>query len=152
VEKIQCGVSPLCLNAAGQVEPKTALAGKFSVYYCAALALTAGVAGEAMFTDQLILDPKMIRLRKKVQTHEVPKYKGTEAKVTITTKEGKKYSTCVTVPKGDPRNPITDKELEDKFRAMAAFVIPKEKANLLIKNLWTLEKVKDMHRVVKAAH
>ena len=111
----------------GQVEPKTGLAGKFSTYYCAALALAEGVAGEDMFTDRKVLDPKMVALRKKVKARVVPRFKDTEAKVTITTKAGKKYSAYVDRPKGDPRNPPTDRELEDKFRSLAAFVLPQRK-------------------------
>jgi len=40
-----------------QAEPRTGLAGKFSTYYCAALAMAEGVAGEDMFTDRKVLDP-----------------------------------------------------------------------------------------------
>jgi 2-methylcitrate dehydratase PrpD len=63
VEQIQCEVARFCLDSAGQKEPKTGLASKFSIYYCAALALTAGVAGEDRFTDKLVFDPKMYKFR-----------------------------------------------------------------------------------------
>jgi hypothetical protein len=38
---------------------------KIQHYYCAALALAEGVAGEDMFTDRKVLDPGMTALRKK---------------------------------------------------------------------------------------
>lgn len=152
VEQIQCKVAHFCLDSAGQVEPKTALAGKFSVYYCAALALAEGVAGEDLFTDRRVLDPKMVALRKKVKAQIVPGYKDTEAKVTITTKGGKKYSAFVDRPKGDPRNPPTDKELEFKFRSLAAFVLPERKIDALTKVLWNLEKVPDIRQVIRLCH
>jgi len=152
VGQIQCEVAHFCLDSAGQVEPKTALAGKFSVYYCAALALTEGVAGEDMFTDKRVLDPKMVALRKKVKAEIVPGYTDTEAKVTIKAKDGKKYSTYVDRPKGDPRNPPTDKELEVKFRSLATFVLPERKVDALAKILWNLEKVKDIRQVLRLCH
>ena len=149
VENIQCDVAKFCLDSAGQVEPKTGLAGKFSTYYCAALALSEGVAGEDMFTDRKVLDPKMVALRKKVKARIVPRYKDTEAKVTITTKGGKKYSAFVDRPKGDPRNPPTDRELEDKFRSLAAFVLPQRKIDSLVKTIWRLEKVPNIRELIR---
>ena len=65
IKEVSCDVAKFCLDSAGQVEPKTGLAGKFSTYYCAALALAEGVAGENMFTDKRVLDPKMVALEKK---------------------------------------------------------------------------------------
>jgi 2-methylcitrate dehydratase PrpD len=149
VENIQCDVAKFCLDSAGQVEPKTGLAGKFSTYYCAALALAEGVAGEDMFTDRKVLNPKMVALRKKVKARIVPRFKDTEAKVTITTKGGKKYSAYVDRPKGDPRNPPTDRELEDKFRSLAAFVLPQRKIDSLVKTIWRLEKVPNIRELIR---
>ena len=152
VENIQCDVARFCLDSAGQVEPKTGLAGKFSTYYCAALALAEGVAGEDMFTDRKVLDPKMVALRKKVKARIVPRFKDTEAKVTITTKGGKKYSAFVDRPKGDPRNPPTDRELEDKFRSLAAFVLPQRKIDSLVKTIWRLEKVSNIRELIRLCY
>lgn len=149
VENIQCDVAHFCLDSAGQVEPKTGLAGKFSTYYCAALALAEGVAGEDMFTDRKVLDPKMVALRKKVKARIVPRFKDTEAKVTITTKGGKKYSAFVDRPKGDPRNPPTDQELEDKFRSLAAFVLPQRRIESLVKMIWSLEKLPNIRQLLR---
>ncbi len=149
VENIQCDVAHFCLDSAGQVEPKTGLAGKFSTYYCAALALAEGVAGEDMFTDRKVLDPKMVALRKKVKARIVPRFKDTEAKVTITTKGGKKYSAFVDRPKGDPRNPPTDQELEDKFRSLAAFVLPQRRIESLVKTIWSLEKLPNIRQLLR---
>jgi 2-methylcitrate dehydratase PrpD len=137
------------LDSAGQIEPKTGLAGKFSVYFCAALALAEGAAGEDKFTDQKVLDPHMVALRKKVKAQIVPEFKDTEARVTITTKDGQKYTAYVTTPKGDPRNPPSDQELEDKFRSLAAFILPETKINRLAKTIWSLDEVKNIRNLIK---
>ena len=152
VGNIQCDVARFCLDSAGQIEPKTGLAGKFSTYYCAALALAEGVAGEDMFTDRKVLDPKMVALRKKVKARIVPRFKDTEARVTITTKAGKKYSAYVDRPKGDPRNPPTDRELEDKFRSLAAFVLPQRKIDSLVKTIWRLERVPNIRELIRLCY
>lgn len=152
VEAISCDVGKFCLDSAGQVEPKTGLAGKFSTYYCAALALAEGVAGENMFTDKKVQDPQMVALRKKVKAKVVPGYKDTEAKVTITAKGGKKYSAYVDTPKGDPRNPPTDEELENKFRSLAPFVMPKPKIDRLVQAIWNLEKLGNIRELIRLCY
>jgi 2-methylcitrate dehydratase PrpD len=152
VEAISCDVGKFCLDSAGQVEPKTGLSGKFSTYYCAALALAEGVAGENMFTDKKVQDPQMVALRKKVKAKVVPGYKDTEAKVTITAKGGKKYSAYVDTPKGDPRNPPTDEELENKFRSLAPFALPQPRVDRLVETIWSLEKLGNVRQLIRLCY
>jgi len=74
VVSIDCQVAKFCLDAAGQSEPKTGLAGKFSTCYVAALALAEGAAGEDMFNDKKVVEPKLVALQKKVRAKVVPGY------------------------------------------------------------------------------
>jgi 2-methylcitrate dehydratase PrpD len=152
IAEISCEVSKFCLDSAGQAEPKTGLAGKFSTYYCAALALAEGAAGEDMFTDRKVLDPKMVALRKKVRARIVPGYEDTQAKVSITAKGGKTYTAYVDTPKGDPRNPPTDQELEEKFRTLAPVALSKPKMDRLVKTVWNLEKVGNVRQLVRLCY
>ena len=57
IESVRCRVIPLTLKAADQREPKTPLEAKFSVRYCAAMALLRGDAGEAEFSETSLADP-----------------------------------------------------------------------------------------------
>jgi 2-methylcitrate dehydratase PrpD len=152
IEEISCDVAKFCLDSAGQTEPKTGLAGKFSTYYCAALALTEGVAGEDMFTDKKVLDPQMVTLRKKVKARIIPRYKDTEAKVTIATNGGKRYSAYVDIPKGDPRNPPADEELESKFRSLARSVLSQPRIDRMIKTIWKLEKLGNVRDLIRLCY
>lgn len=152
IREIQCEVAKFCMDAAGQLEPKTGLAGKFSVYYCAALALAEGVAGEEMFTEKRVRDPKMVALRKKVKARVVPRFKETEAKVTVVMKDGGKYSLLIDCPKGDPGNPPTDQDLEYKFRSLAGMALSKAKVDSLVKVIWGLDRLKDIRTLIRACH
>ena len=149
VDEISCEVARFCLDAAGQKEPKTGLAGKFSIYYCAALPLIEEAAGEDKFTDKKVQSSQMVALRKKVRARVNPALKDTEARVTIATKDGKKYSTFINKPKGDPRNPPTDSELENKFRSLAVNILPQRKIDALIEMIWNLDKVKNLGRLLQ---
>ena len=149
VDELSCEVARFCLDAAGQKEPKTGLAGKFSIYYCAALPLIEKAAGEDKFTDKKVQSSQMVALRKKVRARVNPALKDTEARVTIATKDGKKYSAFINKPKGDPRNPPTDSELENKFRSLAVNILPQRKIDALIEMIWNLDKVKNLGRLLQ---
>ncbi len=56
-------------------------------------------------------------------------------------------------PKGDPRNPLTDKEVEEKFEALAGPVMSREARRRAMDAIWNLEKqasVSDLMRLFKA--
>jgi 2-methylcitrate dehydratase PrpD len=149
IDGISCEIARFCLDAAGQKDPQTGLAGKFSIYYCAALPLVEATAGEDMFTDRKVQSPQLVAMRKKVKARIDPELKDTEARVTITTRDGKKYSTFIDKPKGDPRNPPADSELEKKFRALAPQNLPRKRIDALIEMIWHLEKVKNLGQLLR---
>jgi 2-methylcitrate dehydratase len=43
--------------------------------------------------------------------------------VKITTTDGREFSEQLDYPKGDPRNPLSDREIEEKFAALAEGVL-----------------------------
>jgi 2-methylcitrate dehydratase PrpD len=61
------------------------------------------------------------------------------AKVEILTKEGKRFSTRLDFPKGDPENPLSWDELIDKFHRLTAGVFPKDQRQRLIAHVRNLE-------------
>jgi 2-methylcitrate dehydratase PrpD len=149
VAEVSCEVARFCLDSAGQKEPKTGLAGKFSIYYCAALPLVEEAIGEDKFTDQKVQSSQMVALRRKVKAQVNPALKDTEARITITTQNGKKYSAFINKPKGDPRNPPTDSELENKFRSLAVNVLPQKKIDAVGEMVWKLEKIKNLRELMR---
>jgi 2-methylcitrate dehydratase len=60
--------------------------------------------------------------------------------VTIQTTDGREFSKKLGYPKGDPRNPLTDKEVEEKFEALAGPVMSADARRKAIDAIWSLEK------------
>ncbi len=50
------------------------------------------------------------------------------------------FSEQLDYPKGDPRNPLSDAEIEEKFRALAEGVLSAKAQDKLIDAIWNLEK------------
>jgi 2-methylcitrate dehydratase len=65
------------------------------------------------------------------------------SRVTITTNDGKSHSTRVDVPKGDPRDPMTEEEIAVKFTALGGDVIGKEQCQKLQRVIMSMETARD---------
>jgi 2-methylcitrate dehydratase len=61
--------------------------------------------------------------------------------VTITTTDGQNFTEQLDYPKGDPRNPLTDQEIEEKFAALADGVLSGKAQKKLKDAIWNLEKI-----------
>ena len=65
VDQIDLEVSPLCMTVTDNSDPKNGLEGKFSIYFCAALALAEGKVQESQFTQEKINDHRIRDLHEK---------------------------------------------------------------------------------------
>jgi 2-methylcitrate dehydratase len=95
-----------------------------SLPYCMAVGLVDGMVTPLQFREERVLDKSLIPIMDKVkvvanQEFEslFPKFQPSQ--VTITATDGKRYSKRVDVPKGDPRDPMTEEEIAVKFGALA---------------------------------
>ena len=64
--------------------------------------------------------------------------------MTITTNSGESHSTRVDVPKGDPRDPMTEEEIAVKFAALGGDVIGKVQCNKLQSFIMGIETAKNL--------
>ncbi|OPX39809.1 MAG: hypothetical protein B1H13_08915, partial [Desulfobacteraceae bacterium 4484_190.3] len=92
VKEIRIEAGKIALDAAGKVAPKTGLEGKFSTYYCAAVALAEGGASPDKFTDEKVNDPRLVALRQKVKISVPEPDLGFALRAVIQMKDGTEYS------------------------------------------------------------
>ena len=69
--------------------------------------------------------------------------------VEITTKNGKKYRCEVLRPKGHPMNPMTDADVENKFRSMAGKLMDEQQMRQIIDTVYRLDTLNDIGELVK---
>jgi len=104
--------------------PSTPYSAKFSVPYCIAVGLIDGAAGLSQFTDEKIRDDAILRLAAKVRYEVDPNdpypdnYVGA---ITVRLQDGTELDAVQPCLRGGRRDPMSDAELETKFRANAAF-------------------------------
>lgn len=102
------------------IEIPTIASAKMSIPYGVAIGLLKGKAGLAEFSDQYIDEPVVRKLLNKISVisdHELTDVfpEKTVAIVSVKLKDGSEFSEKVEQPKGEPENPLTQAEFEQRF-------------------------------------
>jgi 2-methylcitrate dehydratase PrpD len=149
IEEIRVEVAPLNLAVTGNASPATGLEGKFSLSFAAALSVLFGHAGNTLFTNEMVHNPDVKRMMETVTATSNPGIAETEANITVRLENGQVHRIRVTSPKGDPKNPLTFAEVQEKFRGLALNVLPENRIGKIIERVRHLEDQKDMSTVVR---
>jgi 2-methylcitrate dehydratase len=125
-----------------------------SLPYCMAAGLVDGMVTPLQFKEERVLDKALIPIMDKVkvvanQEFEALFPKFQPSRVTITTNDGKAHSTRVDVPKGDPRDPMTEEEIAVKFTALGGDVIGKEQCKKLQKFIMSIDTAETLDELFK---
>lgn len=144
IESVRCRVMPLTLQAADQRDPTTPLQAKFSVRFCAAMALLRGDAGEAEFTEASLADPAVARVMARVTPEGDEALTIPAAHMTVRLADGRVIEERITAARGTPDNPGTRDDLEAKFRRLAETVLPAPRVAGLTAALRGLTDAKDV--------
>ena len=146
-----CRVHPLVLKVANHPAPRTGLEAKFSVAYCAALALVHGEAGEEEFAEARLADPAVARVMARVTPEADPALGVGAARLTVRLAGGEVLEESVAAARGTAENPLTREELEAKFRRLAAVVLPEDRFARLAERLRRLGDLPDVAELAALA-
>ena len=124
--------------------PKTRETADHSIPYLVAVAIQDGTVTPDSFSSQRIQDPQIHSLISRMNVEEDPEYSGrypeeTNCRIEVTTKEGNQLTAHSAYPKGDPRNPMTDADIEAKFRSLSAQLLTAEQCDGALNLLWSVE-------------
>ena len=151
IESIALKAHPLVLELTGKKTPQTGLEGKFSVYHSSAVAVIHGAAGEEEYSDAVVRDPKVIALRDKVTATVDKAMHEDQVHVTIKLKNGKSLEKYVEHCVGSLGKPMSDADLEAKFRKFCSGILAKGETDTLIRLCWDAGKLKDVGEVARAS-
>jgi 2-methylcitrate dehydratase PrpD len=144
VERVEVFVHDEYMNICGIETPETGLEGKFSLRYCAALALAgADTARVETYSDANVKNPALVALMKKVTVTPRPEMQMKTAEVTVHMNDGIVHREAYDAGIPDRDLPRQWDKLSVKFRSCAEPVIGNEKANAVIEAVRALDKAKD---------
>ncbi len=143
IERIELRVHPLVMQLMGNATPRDGLESKLSVHHCAAAAIIFGAVGVKEFTDACATDPTVVALRARVNPTIDESMAADAADVVIVLKNGSKHHAFVPHALGSLDRPLSDTDLENKFRALAAWGFSTCNAYDVIELLWSFDNIND---------
>ena len=144
-------VHPLALKLTGIKAPRGGLESKWSIYHSAAAAICDGAAGEHQYTDERVRDPLVARLRERISVGVDASMREDEAHVAIALADGRVLERHVEHAIGSAGNPMSDGDLEDKFRSLAEGVLPPAQTDALIEKCWSVATLADVAEIARMA-
>jgi 2-methylcitrate dehydratase len=118
-----------------------------SLPYCIAAALVDHKITTSSFSDEKLKDPRIWEVIDKIKgvaSMEFEKMFPAKqpSKVVVKTKDGREISEYLEYPKGDPREPMTMEDLENKFNALSDGLLSKRKQKSARDMIFKCEKLK----------
>jgi 2-methylcitrate dehydratase PrpD len=149
VKRVALHVNPLVLELCGRREPKTTSQAKLSVFHSAAAALTKGRVTEQEYSEAALRDRDMAALAARCEATTSASIREDEARITIELADGRSVECHVEHAVGSEASPMSDADLERKFRGLAEPVLPASNIDRLIEGCWNIEKVEDAGALIK---
>ena len=144
--KVRCPKQHLALNS---VRPTNIVQAQFSFPFVLGAVLAYGRHSIETMTEESLHDEAILHQAEKVVMEQDPSMEGREwsGAVTLETIDGKSYEFSKVIPKGDPKEPMTEQELRAKFMELASISIRDESAERLVNLIDDLENVSDIHKL-----
>lgn len=140
IDKVEIGTYRAGVEVAHYEKPATPAEARFSLKYVVATALTHGSVRLAAFEAPRLTDPATRSLMGRISVSLDPELDATfprqrAARVAIEAR-GRREEWLQPTRKGDPDAPLSDAELEDKYRELASPVLGAARAQSLLEKLW----------------
>jgi 2-methylcitrate dehydratase PrpD len=134
----------------------TELEGKFSFQFLLAAIALRGRAGKAEFTDAFVSSAECQAMQGRIETRFDPAIEAMgwdriRSRLDVTTRDGRVLERWADENyRGGPHNPLSDSELETKFRDCAADLLDEPACQRLFERVWSLEAQSDVGQLFDA--
>jgi len=153
IARIEVETYQAALDLIDNPNPTHSYAAKFSLQYCVACALARGRVGLDDFGYEVLGDEAVRGLMARMSvglSEELDERYPQEwpARVRVALADGRELTRLVKVPRGDPENPLTQAELEEKFRLLITGTGYEEIADALIEGVNRLERLESVRQLL----
>ncbi|MEO8136147.1 MAG: MmgE/PrpD family protein [Betaproteobacteria bacterium] len=146
IRSIAVDAYQIALDVCGNADPQTAFEARFSLAYVVCHALLHGSVRLDAFSPERLADRALRTLMQTLQLRADPELSAKfpvmrAARLRIVLDDGRAIEHFAPYRKGDPEAPLSDAELDDKFRELASPVIGSASAQKLLGQLWNLDRL-----------
>ena len=134
---------------------RTELEGKFSFAFLLSAIILRGRAGKAEFTDEFVSSPECQAMQQRIDTRFDPRIEAMgwdriRSRIEVTTGDGRRLERWADERyRGGPDNPLSDSELEDKFRDCAGGLMEEEHIEATFDLVWSMDRAEDAGRLLQ---
>ncbi|MGH8620008.1 MAG: MmgE/PrpD family protein [Burkholderiales bacterium] len=124
-----------------------------SMPYTAGVALKYGSMDLKYFDDPYLHDPELLGLVAKIKCSVSEEANSREPEAMLCDldmmlKDGRKEAIRVEYHRGHPKNPMSDAEIEEKFRSLVGEQMPATQTNNLLQAIWNLDQARDVRELI----
>ena len=133
--------------------PETRETADHSIPYVVACALRFGTLEPAHFEDDVLHDPLLLDLMQRIEVVRDPECDAAWPEailniVTVRTSDGREHTASVPYYTGHFKRPMSDAEVETKFRRLTAGLLDEPRRQAALDRLWRLDEATDLGRVM----
>ena len=143
--------NPTAMALCYRRHPETDLLAQVSLYHWAASALVHGAARIEEGSKTAIRAPAVVALRDRIEVTTDASVAPDAAEVVVTLKDGRALRQAIAHGVGSRSNPMTDAQLSQKFRDLAALTLSRDEAEPLLEMSWKVHELPDAAALLRAA-
>jgi len=154
IERVRIRTYALALDESDDPSPKTTTSATLSLQYTTAATLIFGRLTPDEMTEEMLFDPTIRDLMKKIDVILDPELdklmpKKRSAIVELKMKDGSFRKARQDSPKGQPENPLTDDELREKFYALVTHTLGRKRAEEIDAKVSRLEDIRSARELAE---
>jgi 2-methylcitrate dehydratase PrpD len=146
IRAVRVRVAPLVLDLCNKKNIRQGLDSKYSIYHSAAVGLVRGKAGIDEYSDAAAHDTLIKSLRERVTPIADPSISEDQSHIQVELDNGQVLERYVECSLGNLKRPLSDRQLEDKFRDQ----VRTPEVNRIIDLCWKLDTLTDVNELVSA--
>ncbi len=148
IEAVEIDTFEACYSIIGSEPekwtPRSRETADHSLPYIVGVALVDGKVDLESFEESRYTDPNLLAFLKKITVRHDPSMdarypEGIPNRITLRLKDGRTLTEENTFPRGHARNPMSDEEVEAKFRRLTAWALSPARQDEVLRFLWNLE-------------
>jgi 2-methylcitrate dehydratase len=155
IEKVTVYGYHFAINVAASKEkwdPRTRETADHSLPYVVATALITGDVCHEDFEEYNFRSPERLELMGKIEAFEDPQYtseypESYRFRIEVRFKSGEQLVRDVRYGKGHPKNPLSDQDVENKFRKLGKNILLPRQIDQALETLWHFENVQNLSDV-----
>lgn len=151
IAAVRLRVAPLVLDLCNKRDLEhRALKSKYSIYHAAAIGLVRGKGGIQEFTAEAVADPEIARVRERTTAAADATVTEDQVAIEVELDTGEVLELFIEQSLGNVHRPLSNAQLEDKFRDQGILVLPLERVDRLIAECWRIDALDDAGELARA--